>query len=75
MCLFWSKRPTFRRSRTAMLPNLVFAAIVGYGTGNYIFKENVKEYWEEQNALQQQATQNSASNGGDGPPSGGKDEK
>jgi len=43
-----------------MIPNFIFAGVVGYATGNYIFKESVQEYWEEQNALQSESHQNNA---------------
>jgi len=52
--------PTFRRSRSDMIPNFIFAGVVGYATGNYIFKESVQEYWEEQNALQSESQPNNA---------------
>ena len=59
--------PTFRRSQTEFLPNLIFAGIVGYATGNYIFKESVQDYWEEENSSSKAAQVNNDSNNNGSP--------
>ena len=45
--------PTFRKSRTGFM-NIVFGSIVGFISGNYMFAEPMKLYWEEQQQLQLQ---------------------
>jgi len=44
-------KPTFRRSGSAHFVNLAVGAVVGMVSGNYLFKEPLKEYWEEQDSL------------------------
>jgi len=46
-------RPSFRRSSSSILTNIMLGSFVGVISGKYIFEEPIKEYWEDEQNRQQ----------------------
>ena len=48
-------RPSFRRTGPSSIVNIFVVTLVGVVSGNYIFGEPLRQYWEEQAKLEAQA--------------------
>jgi hypothetical protein len=49
------RRPSFRRTGPSSIINIAVVTFVGVVSGNYIFGEPLRQYWEEQAKLEAQA--------------------
>ena len=59
-------RARFRPSSEGAFTNIIFGTIVGVISGNYIFAEPLKEYFEHQQRLQQSQQQQKQQGAGAG---------
>ena len=54
--VLYASRPNFRRAGPNTWVNLALGAMLGAITGQYIFGEPLRQYWEEARMLEEQAS-------------------